>query len=260
VAEDEILFEVADGIATIRLNRPHHLNALTVDVLARLRDFLSEAEEDAAIRCFLITGTGRAFSTGQDLSVVHEGKQPNADRVMREDYNTTILALRAASKPVVAAVNGVAAGAGMSLALASDFVVAARSAYFLQAFARIALVPDAGSTYFLVRALGGPRARALAMLAEPLPAEQAEAWGLIWKCVDDDQVMGQATALAARLAKGPPLAQAKIKKIMNAAETATLAAQLELEGEYQVELARTDDFAEGVDAFINKRDARFKGR
>ncbi len=228
-----------------------------------LRDVLAELETSATARCLLVTGAGRAFCAGADLSQrqpTDDGARPDLGRSIEENYNPLIRRLRALAIPTIAAVNGPAAGAGMSLALTCDIVIAARSAYFLQAFCNIGLIPDAGSTYFLPRLIGSARAAGMAMLGEKLPAETAAAWGLIWKCVDDDRLMTEAETLAEWLAAGPTKTLALIKDTLNRSISNDLDAQLAAERDAQRQAGLSDDFAEGVRAFLEKRPARFSGR
>ena len=255
-----ILFEAADGIARITLNRPDKLNAFTAEMHAELRDALGKVEAGDT-RVLLLTGVGRGFCAGQDLSQRKGGTTaPDLGETLDTLYNPLIRRLRALEMPVIGAVNGVAAGAGMSLALACDITLAARSASFLQAFAKIGLLPDSGSTYFLPRLAGDARARALALLAEKITAEQAAAWGLIWKVVDDARLMEEAEALARHLASQPTKALGFIKRALDAAAGNTLDAQLDLERDLQREAGRTEDYREGVAAFLEKRAPIFKGR
>jgi len=210
----------------------------------------------------LLTGAGRGFCAGQDLSdrQVKPGGEPyDLGQSIETYYNPLVRRMRAMPKPIVVAVNGVAAGAGANFALHGDIVLAARSAKFIQAFSRIGLLPDSGGTWLLPRLLGEARGRALAMLAEPLPAEQAEAWGLIWKVVDDDKLMAEAAATAKSLAAGPTQSYAAIKHAMLQAATNSIDAQLDLERDLQRKLGRTPDYQEGVAAFIERRAPRFTG-
>jgi 2-(1,2-epoxy-1,2-dihydrophenyl)acetyl-CoA isomerase len=257
-----IALDVAAGVATITLNRPERLNSLTEAMHAELRQALEQVRGEPSTRALILTGAGRGFCAGQDLTdrKVAAGNGPrDLGASLETNYNPLVRSLRALPIPVVCAVNGVAAGAGASLALSCDIVVAARSASFIQAFCKLGLVPDAGGTYFLTRALGTPRALGLAMFGDKLPAEQAETWGLIWKCVDDAELLPTARTLAERLASGPTQGFARIKQAIYAAEKHTLDAQLDLERDLQRELGRTRDYQEGVSAFIEKRAPVFKG-
>jgi 2-(1,2-epoxy-1,2-dihydrophenyl)acetyl-CoA isomerase len=260
---DEVLLERADGVATITLNRPDKLNAFTTELHRALAAAFDTVEGDAAIRAVLLTGAGRGFCAGQDLAeraAVIAGGKAEGGKALETWYNPLIRRLRRLAKPVVCAVNGVAAGAGANVALACDIVLAARSASFIQAFCRIGLVPDAGGSYVLPRLVGMARASALTLLGDKLPAEQAAAWGLIWRVVDDDRLMDEATALAQHLARQPTRALALIKEALNASLGNTLDEQLDLERTLQMKAAATDDFREGVAAFLEKRPARFTGR
>ena len=255
-----ITLSIADAVATLTLNRPDRLNSFNEAMHADLRGAIAEAKANA--RALLITGAGRGFCAGQDLTD-RAGQQSgsiDAGSSLERNYNPLVKSLRDLEMPVIAAVNGVAAGAGASLALACDLVLAARSAYFLQAFCHIGLIPDAGGTYALPRLVGQARAMGLAMLGDRLPAEQAERWGLIWKCVDDGQLMPEAGALAKRLAAGPTRGLALIKQAIRAGVQNSLDEQLALEARLQAVANKTEDFREGVAAFIAKRPARFQGR
>ena len=258
-----ILYHSEDGVTTLTLNRPERLNAFNVVMHGELRQALARARDDAAVRAVVLTGAGRGFCAGQDLNdraVAPGAARPDLGESIELYYKPLVLALRALPKPVIAAVNGVAAGAGANLALACDVVVAGRSASFVQAFCKLGLVPDSGGTWWLPRMLGAPRALGLALFGDKLPAAQAEAWGLIWKCVDDDQLQPAVRAMAATLAAGPTLGFARIKQAMQAAAANTLEAQLDLERDFQRELGNSADYAEGVAAFMDKRAPRFAGR
>ncbi|MCO5105935.1 MAG: enoyl-CoA hydratase-related protein [Burkholderiaceae bacterium] len=255
-----VLYESGEGIATITLNRPDVLNALDDALIRGLRDAVDRAGRDAGVRAVLLTGAGRGFSSGADLASVPPSPSLDLGAMLRERYHPVILGLRTMPKPVVCAVNGPAAGAGMSIALAGDIVLAARSAYFVQAFSKIGLVPDAGSTWFLPRYVGDVRARAMALLAERIDAPTAERFGMVWQVFDDDELMPQARQLAARLAGQPTRALALIKKALNDSFGRDLPAQLELEATLQTEAGRTEDFAEGVAAFLQRRPPVFRGR
>ena len=254
-----IIVEQHPGYRQITLNRPERLNALTVEMADALMAALDAAAGDDDCRALLLTGAGRGFCAGQDLTAIAGANPAEIERLL-EHYNPLIEKIRALPIPVVAAVNGVAAGAGANLALACDIVMAARSASFMQAFARIGLVPDCGGTWFLPRLVGMARARGLMMLAEPLPAGTAAAWGLIWQAVDDDRLMFEAQALTARLAGGPTVALGLIKQALDESAFNGLDDQLALESDLQVEAAETPDHAEGVRAFLEKRSPVFSGR
>jgi 2-(1,2-epoxy-1,2-dihydrophenyl)acetyl-CoA isomerase len=259
--EQAIRSERREGYRVITINRPDKMNALDRATALALIGAIDEAEADEACRALMLTGTGRAFCAGADLSGRAGGERRKGDAGTTIEQTWNPLARRLANLrfPSLAAVNGAAAGAGSSLALGCDIVIAARSAYFLQAFARIGLIPDCGGTFFLPRLAGEGRARALAMLAERLPAAQAEAWGMIWKCVDDGALMDEAHAMAARLAAMPGHALVLIRKALRASAHNSFDAQLDLERDYQAEASRTPDHKEGVAAFLEKRTPKFTG-
>jgi 2-(1,2-epoxy-1,2-dihydrophenyl)acetyl-CoA isomerase len=263
--ETPVLSAVADGVLTLTLNRPQRLNAMNNALIEAMNRELARAHDDPAIRAVLLTGTGRGFCAGADLSgggtVDSAAREPpdlgaNMDRI----FNPMIRAMRALPKPIVGAINGVAAGGGANFALACDIVLAARSARFDQAFVRISLIPDLGGTWFLPRLVGDARGRALAMLGTSLTAEEAERMGMVWQVVDDAALMDEATALACRLASGPTLSYAAIKQAIDAAATNTLDQQLDLERDSQKMLGRSADNKEGVAAFLAKRPAQFRGQ
>jgi len=260
--EHPVLVERRAGYRVITLNRPHRLNAFTEAMHQALKRAVAEAESDDDCRALLLTGAGRAFCAGQDLNerVAADGNTMVLGNALETYYNPLVRMLRELPFPVVAAVNGTAAGAGANVALACDIVLAARSASFVQAFARIGLLPDGGSTWFLPRLVGEQRARALAMLAPQIPAEQAKEWGLIWDVVEDGELMKTATELARRLADGPTMSLARIKEAMNRASGNDLGRQLDVERDFQRELGRSEDFKEGVAAFLAKRKPAFKGK
>ena len=259
--DDTIIFEVGGGVAAITLNRPDRLNALTSEMLRDLLGALREADADDDVRALLLTGAGRAFCAGQDLSdPAVSGENADLGALLEERYNPIVLTMRQIPKPIVVAVNGVAAGAGANLALAGDIVLAARSAKFIQAFAKIDLIPDSGGTWQLPRLVGSARALGIALLGEPVGAEQAKEWGMIWDVTDDDELMDVAGDMARTLATGPTRAYGAIKVAMDAAATNTLDEQLDLERDMQRELGRSDDYREGVAAFMEKRAPRFTGR
>lgn len=258
-----VLVGLHEGVLELTLNRPEKLNAFNEEMHGELRAAMERAERDGAVRAVLLTGAGRGFCAGQDLGerVAGEGDAPpDLGDTLERLYNPLVRRIRALPKPVVCAVNGVAAGAGVSIALACDIVLAARSASFVQAFARIGLVPDSGGTWLLPRLVGDARARALALLAEKVDAETAAAWGMIWKAVEDDRLMDEARALAARLAQGPTRAYGAIKRALAESWRNDLDAQLDLERDLQRELGRSEDYREGVRAFAEKRTPVFRGR
>jgi 2-(1,2-epoxy-1,2-dihydrophenyl)acetyl-CoA isomerase len=258
---DTVLVGLDAGVLTLTLNRPEKLNSLNDDMHFALRAGFQRAADDAAVRAVLLTGAGRGFCAGADLGDRDPRKErPDLAEIIERLYNPTLRLIRSIDKPIVCAVNGVAAGAGANVALACDIVLAARSARFIQAFAKIGLIPDAGGSWSLARILGEPRAKALALLAEPLDADTAAAWGLIWKAVDDAALLGEAEAIARRLAAGPTRGLGLTKRAIQAAATNGLDAQLDLERDLQGEAGRTDDYAEGVVAFLNKRKPEFTGR
>ena len=250
------------GLATLTLNAPDKLNAVSRKMIAELKDCWERLAADSSVRAVLLTGAGRGFCAGADLSDPDRDRSETADSGSALDkfFNPVIRLMRSVPKPVVAAVNGPAAGVGMSFALAADIAIAAKSASFLQAFARIGLLPDGGSTWFLPRLVGEQRARALAMLAPKITAEQAKDWGLIWDVVEDGELMTTATEVARGLADGPALSLARIKEAMNRASGQPLSQQLDLERDFQRELGRSEDFREGVAAFLAKRKPNFKGK
>jgi 2-(1,2-epoxy-1,2-dihydrophenyl)acetyl-CoA isomerase len=263
MASETVLVEQQDGVTRLTLNRPDRLNSFNVEMHEALAAALQAVEADTACRAVLLTGAGRGFCAGQDLSdraVKPGGPAHDLGQTLETYYNPLVRRIRALPKPVVVAVNGVAAGAGASLALHGDIVVAARSVKFIQAFAKVGLMPDSGGTWLLPRLLGEARAKALTLLAEPLSAEQAETWGLIWKAIDDDKLMSEATAIAKNLAAGPAAAYAAIKRAIQAAASNTLDQQLALERDLQKELGFSPDYAEGVSAFMEKRLPKFSGR
>jgi 2-(1,2-epoxy-1,2-dihydrophenyl)acetyl-CoA isomerase len=257
-----VLVDRGADFRVVTLNRPHRLNALNEEIYCALRAAFEEAQADADCRALMLTGAGRGFCAGADLTnrLPVDGQPRDLGRSLDTLLNPLVRQLRALRFPTIAAVNGVAAGAGANLALNCDIVLAARSARFIQAFAKIGLVPDAGGSWLLPRLVGAARARALALTAEPLAAETAQAWGLIWKVFDDAQLMPEAEALCARLAAGPTVALGLIKRALDAAETNDLDAQLDLERDLQREAGFSPDYAEGVRAFGEKRAAKFSGR
>ncbi len=260
---ETILFAIDGGIARLTLNRPERLNSFTDRMHAELRDALGRVRAEARARVLLLTGAGRAFCAGQDLAdraVAPGGAPVDLGASIERNYKPLVLALRSLPLPVVCAVNGVAAGAGANLALACDIVIAARSASFVEAFCKLGLVPDTGGTYFLPRLVGTARAMGLALLGEKLPAEQAAAWGLIWQCVDDAELPALAEKLLAHLAAAPTRGLARSKEALYRSPANTLEAQLDLERDFMRELGFSDDYREGVAAFLAKRPPKFSGR
>ena len=257
-----ILLDIAGGIAKITLNRPDKLNSFTGEMHADLKQAMQIILADNSVRVLMITGAGRGFCAGQDLSERMMGKEESTDvgSSLEKNYNPLLKQLRALPYPVICAVNGVAAGAGCNLVLACDIVIAARSASFIQIFSKIGLIPDAGGTYTLPRLVGTARAMAAAMLAEKVSAEQAERWGMIWKCVDDDKFAAEADALAKQLAGQATKAMGLTKRAIYASANNTFEQQLDLERDLQREAAKSEDFREGVTAFKEKRPAKFSGR
>lgn len=262
MSNDTVLVAKTGGVTRLTLNRPDKLNSLNKELYEAMMAALAEAERDETCRVLTLTGAGRAFCAGQDLSAeVYNANGPQPDvGVVVERYNAMIEAMRRLPKPIIGAVNGIAAGGGASLALACDIVYAKRSATFLQAFAKIGLVPDCGGTYFLPRLAGEARARAMAMLAEPIKAEQAEAWGMIWRAVDDDTLEAEVKAAAERLAQSATFGLGLTKLALLGSLDNGLSAQLLVERDLQRQAAASPDYAEGVGAFLAKRQAKFTGR
>jgi 2-(1,2-epoxy-1,2-dihydrophenyl)acetyl-CoA isomerase len=256
---DAVLLETRGAVRIVTLNRPDRLNALNADLHAGLSAAFDAIAADDAIRAVLLTGAGRGFCAGADLGQ-GIGASTDLGESLDKQYNPLVRKMRALPKPIVSAVNGVAAGAGVNIALAGDIIIAARSASFTQAFIRIGLVPDAGGSYFLPRLVGDAKARALAMLGETISAEQAEALGMLYRVYDDVDFATEALTLATNLAAKPTQALAAIKNAFNASSGNSLDTQLNLERDLQRQMGRTPDFAEGVKAFLEKRPAQFTGR
>jgi 2-(1,2-epoxy-1,2-dihydrophenyl)acetyl-CoA isomerase len=258
---ETILFSADAGVARITLNRPDRLNSFTVQMHAEVAQALDQAVE-AGARVLVLTGAGRGFCAGQDLSdraVAPGGDGVDLGESVENRYNPLIRRLTSLEMPVICAVNGVAAGAGANIALACDIVIAARSAKFIQSFANIGLIPDSGGTWTLPRVAGQARAMGLALTGEPLTAERAEAWGMIWKCVDDDKLAEETAALAAKFASAPTKGLATTKKLIRESATRSLDAELDAERDAQRMLGRTHDYKEGVAAFMEKRPPKFSG-
>ena len=260
---EQIRFETGDRIARITLNRPDRLNSFTAQMHAELRDALARVTGDGDARVLVLTGAGRAFCAGQDLSdrAVAPGAAPvDLGASIEDNYRPLVLSIRNLPLPVVCAVNGVAAGAGANIALACDIVIATKSASFIQAFCKIGLVPDSGGTYFLPRLVGSARAMGLAFFGDRVTAEQAAEWGMIWKCVDDGEFVATTDAMAAQLADAPTAGLAAIKRALYASSGNTLEQQLDVERDAQRALGNSADYREGVAAFLEKRAPRFSGR
>ena len=258
MAYSDITFDLNDNLAVVTLNRPDKLNSTTRNMHAELRSAFDEIEANGA-RAVLLTGAGRAFCAGQDLADLRMDGPEEITEILEGDFNPLVARIRNLPMPVVCAVNGVAAGAGANLALACDIILAARSASFLQAFARIGLIPDAGGTWTLPRQVGEARAKGMAMLAEPVPAEKALEWGLIWQVSDDDDLMDDATRIASRLSRQPTKAFSLIKQAINASSSHGLDDHLAIEAKLQAEAAASHDYDEGVSAFLEKRKPVFRG-
>jgi 2-(1,2-epoxy-1,2-dihydrophenyl)acetyl-CoA isomerase len=259
MAYDSIDFKTDGGIARITLNRPDRLNSFTAAMHGELRDALANLGD---ARVIVLTGAGRGFCAGQDLNDrnVAPGEKVDLGETVERDWNPLVGSIAELPQPVIARVNGVAAGAGASLAMACDLAIAGKSAKFIQSFAAIGLVPDTGGSWHLTRHLGQARAMGLALTGEPLPAEQAAAWGLIWKCVEDDALDAEVDGLAAKLAAMPPLGLAAIKKMIRSSWDRSLDQELDLQRDEMRRLGFTDDYREGVAAFLEKRAPTFTGR
>jgi 2-(1,2-epoxy-1,2-dihydrophenyl)acetyl-CoA isomerase len=259
---ESIQFQIQDGIAVLTLNRPERLNSFTQAMHREVRDALDQLQADKSARVLVLTGAGRGFCAGQDLNdraVEPGGAGVDLGVSVEKFYAPLVMTLRTLPMPVICAVNGVAAGAGANLALACDIVLAAKSASFIEAFCKLGLIPDTGGTWVLPRLLGPARAMGLALLGDKLPAEKAEEWGLIWRCVPDEALMTETMAMAEHFAGAPTRGLALTKKAMLASWTNTLEQQLQLEARMMRELGHTHDYREGVAAFIEKRQPRFMG-
>ncbi|SDQ85743.1 2-(1,2-epoxy-1,2-dihydrophenyl)acetyl-CoA isomerase PaaG [Pseudovibrio sp. Tun.PSC04-5.I4] len=264
VSEQSILVEVNDTYHVITLNRPDKLNSFNEEMHRALFAALEAADGDETCRAILLTASGKGFCAGQDLG---DRVKPSADapppdltQTIGDFYNPLIRRLKSLSIPVVCAVNGVAAGAGANIAMACDIVIASEKAKFIQAFAKIGLVPDSGGTYFLPRLVGSARARGLALLGMPIGAQQAEDWGMIWKAASAETFLEEATTLTQQLSVGPTIGLGLIKQALIASEDNTLDEQLDLERDYQGEAGRTPDYLEGVTAFMDKRVPNYSGK
>jgi len=258
-----LLVEHKNAVTKITLNRPESLNALSAELMGELEQAVAAAANDADCRCVLLTGMGRGFSSGadlQDATVSIDMDDPDFGAALRTTYNPIVQTLREMPKPYIAAVNGVAAGAGCNIALAADVIMAARSAKFIQAFIKIGLVPDAGGTWTIPRLIGRARAMRWMMTGEALDAETADAWGLVSMVVDDDQLAAEADALAERLANAPTQALVGIKQLVDAALQTDAVTQMEAEASKQSEVGRSQDTMEGINSFLEKRSPQFTGK
>jgi len=254
-----IQFELIEGVGKITFNRPNKYHSFVRKMALQLQDALGKCNEDKAVRAILITATGKAFCAGQDLGEATDPNGPDLTQIVQDHYNPIIRKIRNMEKPVVASVNGVAAGAGASIALACDIVVAAESATFIQAFSKIGLIPDSGGTFFLPRLVGMQKATALMMTAEPVSAKDAEAVGMIYKVFSDESFEEESWKLASKLAKMPTKGLGLTKRLLNASYSNNLEQQLDMEDKCQTIAGNTADFKEGIEAFFEKRKPNFKG-
>jgi 2-(1,2-epoxy-1,2-dihydrophenyl)acetyl-CoA isomerase len=255
-----ILFEIKNSIAFITLNRPEKFNAFNREMALSLQEILDKCETDKSIRCVVITGAGKAFSAGQDLAEVVDPNGPGMARILSEHYNPIVTRIRKLAKPVVAFVNGVAAGAGANIALCCDVVVAAQSASFIQAFSKIGLIPDSGGTYFLPKLIGFQKASALMMLGEKISAAAAQEMGMIYKYFPDENFIAEAEKIALTLADLPTMGLVFTKQALNLSFQQNFEEQLKTEDALQQKAAATEDFKEGVQSFLEKRKPNFTGR
>lgn len=255
-----VLSNIENGVAYLSLNRPEKFNSFNREMALAFQDILDKCEDDDDVRCIYITGTGKAFCAGQDLAEAMDPKGPELECIVREHYNPIIRRLRNIEKPIVAAVNGVAAGAGANIALACDIVVATKSASFIQAFSKIGLIPDSAGTFFLPRLVGMQRASALMMLGDKVSAEEAVSMGMIYKSYLDDVFEAESKKMAANLAQMPTVGIGLTKRLLNHSYSNILEEQLDMEKDLQVKAGATEDFSEGVNAFLEKRMPVFKGK
>ncbi len=260
MSDPSLLFTLADGVATLRLNRPDVFNSINKPVALALQQHLRECQADASVRAVVLTGTGRAFCAGQDLAEITGPNAPDVSEIVEKHYNPIVLLIRELEKPVIAAVNGVAAGAGANLALACDLVVAKESASFIQAFSKIGLVPDSGGTYFLPRLVGLQRASALMLTGDKVSAAEAVRMGMIYQAFADEAFDQEVAKLARKMANLPTRGLAYTKHLLNRSFGNDLAQQLRAEGDYQLRAGQTADYREGVAAFLEKRQPTFTGQ
>tara|TARA_R110002012_G_scaffold321400_1_gene549013 strand:- start:19797 stop:20582 length:786 start_codon:yes stop_codon:yes gene_type:complete len=261
MSNNSILLKIENNIATITLNRPEVFNSFNREMALQLQDILDACEKDDNVRAMVLTGNGKAFCAGQDLKEVTSPKlNPGFKKILEEHYNPIITRIRHIGKPIIGAINGVAAGAGANIALACDVVVAHEKVSFIQAFSLIGLIPDSAGTFFLPRLIGFQKASALAMLGEKVSAEEAERLGMIYKVFSIETFEEEVHELALKMANMPTKALGLIKKSLNQSLTNNLEQQLALESKYQIEAASTEDYAEGVTAFMEKRKPEFKGK
>ena len=262
--DTSLIIEHSDGLTTLTLNRPEKRNALNSELLRKLLDALQKINVSREVRAILLTGTGSGFCSGADLSDLEISNSRNQSLdlglILEKLYNPIITEMRLSPKPIVCAVNGTAAGAGMSLALGSDVILAGQSASFVQAFSRLGLMPDMGGTWLLPRMIGTSRTMSMAMLAESISAEQAKDWGLIYDVVEDEKLSMKAREVALKLASGPTLAHGALKNAINRSARNSFIEQLQLEKNLQRQIGQTQDFSEGVSAFLSKRPPNFKGK
>lgn len=260
MSDSSLFFSIEAGVATLRFNRPHVFNSVNKEVALALQQHLRECQQDASVRAVLLTGTGKAFCAGQDLAEITGPDSPEVAEIVEQHYNPIVQLLRDLQKPVVAAVNGVAAGAGANLALACDVVLAKESASFIQAFSKIGLIPDSGGTYFLPRLVGLQRASALMLTGDKVSAAEAVQMGMIYRVFADDVFEQEVAALVRKLAAMPTKGLAYTKQLLNGTFGNTLPQQLRAEGDYQLRAGNTTDYQEGVAAFLAKRQPTFTGQ